>query len=250
MVATSGAGAIGIAAWVGGAGKATVVNHGTVTTTGDYYDAGAQVWRRATGIQAYSTSGEAEATNKRSGIVSTSGDEASGVVASTDYDGRLPTAAKKTTAINRGTVTTRGSGAYGMGAFDGNTVNSESTPHPATVYALNEGTVTTEGMDAPGVAAYGRMGHNVGGLYHGYGNRGRRESGAQSRFRVIRTGWSATLQPVVMMVALVCWRAFFTEVIPSVTVEMSRSSTRVRSGPPARAEWGFGRARVAAERPA
>ena len=169
MVTTSGAGARGIAAWVGGAGKATTVNHGTVTTTGDYYDAGARGWRRATGIQAYSASGEAEATNERSGIVSTSGDEAVGVTASTDYDDIPAMAAKTTTAINRGTVTTRGSGAYGVGAFDGNTVNSESTPQPATVYALNEGTVTTEGMDAPGVAAYGRMGHNVGGLYHGYG---------------------------------------------------------------------------------
>ena len=48
MVATSGAGARGIRASVGGAGKATVVNHGTVTTTGDYYDAGARGWRRAT----------------------------------------------------------------------------------------------------------------------------------------------------------------------------------------------------------
>ena len=169
MVATSGAGAIGIRASVGGAGKATVVNHGTVTTTGDYYDAGTRGHRWANGIHVYSISGEAEATNERSGIVSTSGDEAFGMSVSTDYDGRLPTAAKKMTVINRGTVTTRGNRAIGVGAFDGNTVNSESTPQPATVYALNEGTVTTEGMDASGVAAYGRMGHNVGGLYHGYG---------------------------------------------------------------------------------
>ncbi len=163
-VATTGTGARGIRASVEGTGKATAVNHGTVTTTGDHYVVGPEDWRRAYGILAYSASGEAEATNERSGIVSTSG----GVVASTDYDGR-PAAAKKATAINRGMVTTRGGGAYGVGAFDGNTVNSESSPHPATIYALNEGTVTTLGKDATGVAAYGRMGHKVGELYHGYG---------------------------------------------------------------------------------
>ncbi len=110
-VTTSGAGARGLVAITETTGSAEVRNHGTVTTTGALATTGSleateENPRSAYGMTASSAgSGNALAVNERTGTVATRGADADAVFAWS--------AQGNAEAVNRGTVTTQGSGAPG-----------------------------------------------------------------------------------------------------------------------------------------
>ena len=147
-IRTYGTGATGLYAWNtdSWSGRAEAENRGTITTSG-----GAVGWRLAEGIGAWSEYNTAYAVNHDDGTVTTSGRGARGVVASTRHGGPDESAF----ALNRGTVTTRGSshhtdtGTYsnfGVAAFSGS---------PASAVAENAytGVIETLGSGATGLTA-------------------------------------------------------------------------------------------------
>ena len=150
-VTTQGDGARGIFAYTEGTGDATVINRGEVSTRGSVYkseDVDEEFpYRRADGIYANSTKGNARAENEN--IVTTSGDGARAVFAVTDGAG------KTAVAKNRGTVTVSGD-RYIDGTTETDSFGVAAIASDGSSFATNEstGTITISGIDSDAVLAY------------------------------------------------------------------------------------------------
>ena len=145
----------------GGTGTSVAENFGTVTSTGGFYEvtnSNNQYHgdiREPVGVAAFSQgAGDARAVNHEGGMITTTGDGAPGLYTWSGYDGT-----GNVTAINRGTIVTRGNrfvtqvrgwefGAYG--------IRAQSEHADAT--AENTGTVNTYGTRAHGVYAKAEVG--------------------------------------------------------------------------------------------
>ena len=166
MVEAHGNGSTGVHASVGGyiqsggTGDALAENSGTVTTAGDMYqlddpnNANHGAIRSPTGVGAYTQgAGEARAINHESGMIETTGTNGIGLFAWSASSG----ATGNTTAINRGTIVTRGDLVAALNYSDGVSapgIQSESAAGDAT--AENDGNVDTYGTGAHGVLVISR----------------------------------------------------------------------------------------------
>ena len=151
-IRTYGTGAIGLLAGnsdylLPSAGqRAEAENRGNITTTG--HQSGTA---RAHGMEAWSQSGTAYATNHNGGKVTTTGRAARGVQASTRDGGPDETAV----AVNRGTVSTRGDAFHTSTSVYTSTSVAAFSAGEASAVAINgyEGNVLTRGTGAKGVWA-------------------------------------------------------------------------------------------------
>lgn len=145
IIHAKGTGARGMTASLDGTdptGNVEVENFGSITTEGDPWDTTDEggLLYRAYGASAHGEQGNATASNRLGGTITTRGEGAHGLAAFTDGPN-----AGTATVINEGTITTTGNEADGMNAW------SES----GSVSANNRGTITTSGRDAQGIAVYG-----------------------------------------------------------------------------------------------
>ena len=145
----------------GGTGEALAENFGTVTSTGDLYevtDSSNQYQgdiREPVGVAAFSQgAGEARAVNCDGGTIETTGDGGRGLFAWSGNDG-----SGDATAINRGTIVTRGDRVvtqirgWWMPAIG---ISAQSQQGDAT--AVNSGTMNTYGTRAHGVYVEANVG--------------------------------------------------------------------------------------------
>ena len=158
-VTTEGDGARGIFAYTEGTGDATVINRGEVSTRGSVYKSGDVdeefPYRRADGIYANSTEGNARAENEN--IVTTSGKGARAVYAYTGGAG------KTAVAKNRGTVTVSGD-RYIDGTTERDSYGVAAIASDGSSFATNEstGTITISGIDSDAVLAYSEFSTTAG----------------------------------------------------------------------------------------
>ena len=152
-VATLGAGARGIFAYTEGTGDATVINRGEVSTRGSVYKSEDLVdeefpYRRADGIYANSTEGNARAENEN--IVTTSGDGARAVFAVYRRCGEN-SSRQKTAELSQLAVTNIEMGSEEIGAYGVAAITDDGSS-----FATNEstGTITISGVDSEAVLAY------------------------------------------------------------------------------------------------
>ena len=152
MVETDGEAAYGMYAWSGGAGLATAVNRGRITTRGGSVDNlrgdGATIGSR--GVYAYSDYSGARAGNDATGRVDTHGKRAFGVFAESEADGSRTSGTVE--VVNRGQVHTRGWNADGVVAV---ALHPGTADNPNHVRAISTAgaSVTTEGSGASGLVA-------------------------------------------------------------------------------------------------
>lgn len=130
-VATSGAGALGISVGALGSANAIDINAGTVTTTGD----------QASGIVAFGAEYQTDPITIDAGTVTTSGENSAGIVAAT-YNSAV--------AVKAGAVSVAGAGAPGVLVYSlGGTAD------------VDVGMVSSAGIKAPAIMVQGDTGATV-----------------------------------------------------------------------------------------